>query len=80
MLRVRLAVHLKAFACNVKRMVNYLVEGKKKAANAAAAAAEGAEAAPDAASCVILHLLGRREVATAALIAGRRDFSRTAAA
>ena len=69
LLRVRLAVYLKALACNVKRMVNYLVERGRKAAKAASAAAEGAKAASDAASCVILHLLGRREVATAALIA-----------
>ncbi len=87
LLRVRLAVHLKALACNVKRMVRYLVERGKKAARAAAAAAEGAEAATDAASGVIPHLLGRREVATVALIAGWRqrrsgwrDSSRAAAA
>jgi hypothetical protein len=36
LLRVRLAVHLKALACNVKRMVKYLVERGRKAAKAAA--------------------------------------------
>jgi hypothetical protein len=87
LLRVRLAVHLKALACNVKRMVNYLVERGRKAAKAAAAAAEGAEVAADAASCVILHLLGRGEVDMAVPVAhwrqhraGWRDSSRTAAA
>ncbi len=84
LLRVRLAVHLKALACNVKRMVNYLVERGKKAAKAAATAAE---AAADAASGVILRLLGCGEVAGTAPIArwrpsgyGWRDSSRTAAA
>ena len=84
LLRVRLAVHLKALACNVKRMVNYLVERGRKAAQAAA---EGVEGAADAASCVILRLLGRGEVATAAFVArwrpsraGRRDLDRAAAA
>ena len=62
-LRVRLAVYLKALACNVKRMVKHLA---RQAGNAAAAAAEGAEAAADAASCVILHLLGPREPVLAA--------------
>lgn len=75
--RARLAVHLKALACNVKRMVRYLVERGRK----------GAEAAADAASCVILRLLGCGEVATAAPVAPRRALgagwayaSRTAAA
>jgi len=72
-LRVRLAVYLKALACNVKRMVKHLAGQARKAGNAAAAAAEGMEAAADAASCVILHLLGPREPALAALRArGRR--------
>jgi hypothetical protein len=84
LLRVRLAVHLKALACNVKRMVRYLVERGRKAAQAAA---EGVVGAADAASCVILRLLRRGEVATAALVArwrpsraGRRDLDRPAAA
>jgi len=69
-LRVRLAVHLKALACNVKRMVKYLAGRARKAENAAAAAAE---AAADAASCVILHLLGLRRPVLATLRArGRR--------
>jgi predicted amidohydrolase len=69
-LRVRLAVHLKALACNVKRMVKYLADRARKAENAAAA---GAEAAADAASCVILHLPGLRRPVLAALRArGRR--------
>jgi hypothetical protein len=72
-LRVRLAVYLKALACNVKRMVKYLADRARKAENAAAAAAEGAETAADAASCVILHLLGLRRPLLAALRArGRR--------
>jgi hypothetical protein len=85
LLRVRLAVHLKALACNVKRMVRYLAERGRKAVKAAAA--DGAEAASDAASCVILRLLGRGGGAAAALIAGCRqgragwrDSSRAAAA
>ena len=45
LLRVRLAVHLKALACNVKRMVRYLVERGRKAGEAARAAVEGAAAA-----------------------------------
>jgi hypothetical protein len=84
-LRVRLAVHLKALACNVKRMVKYLAGKARKAENAAAAAA--AEAAADAATCVILHLLGLRRPVLAALRAwgrrlrpGRRPPSRLAAA
>jgi hypothetical protein len=40
--RVRLAVFLKSIACNVKRMVKYLVAQAKKAARAAASAAEAA--------------------------------------
>ncbi len=56
-LRVRLALYLKALACNVKRMVKHLAGQARKAGNAAAAAAEGAEAAADVASCVMLHLL-----------------------
>jgi hypothetical protein len=86
-LRVRLAVYLKALACNVKRMVKYLADKARKAENAAAAAAERAEAAADAASCVILHLFGPREAAPAALVARRpavragwRHFFRPAAA
>jgi hypothetical protein len=42
LLRIRLAVHLKALACNVKRMVKYLVERRRKAGEAAA---DGAGAA-----------------------------------
>jgi hypothetical protein len=83
-LRVRLTVHLKALACNVKRMVKYLADRARKAENAAAAAAE---AATDAASCVILHLLGLRRPVLAALRArgqrlrpGWRPPSRLAAA
>ncbi len=79
LLRVRLAVHLKALACNVKRMVRYLVGRGRKAGQAAAAAA-------DAASGVILRLLACGEVAGTALIAwwrtnryGWRDSSRAAA-
>lgn len=68
LLRVRLAVYLKALACNVKRMVKHLA---RQAGNAAAAAADGAEAAADAASCVILHLLRPREPVPAALRALR---------
>ncbi|MFQ5985612.1 MAG: transposase [Alphaproteobacteria bacterium] len=72
-LRVRLAVYLKALACNVKRMVKHLADRARKAENAAAAAAEGAEAAAPPASCVILHLLGLRRPALAAPRArGRR--------
>jgi hypothetical protein len=70
-LRVRLAVYLKALACNVKRMVRHLAGEARKAANAAAAAAEGAEAAADAAACVILRLLRPRGAAPAALVAAR---------
>ena len=44
-LRVRLAVRLKALACNVKRMVNYLVRRARAAVRLAAAAGEGAAAA-----------------------------------
>jgi hypothetical protein len=44
-LRVRLAVKLKALACNVKRMVKYLVEQGRRAAKAAAAGARTVEAA-----------------------------------
>ena len=40
--RVRLAVRLKALACNVKRMVGYLVDRAKAAARAAAAEAAAA--------------------------------------
>jgi len=69
-LRVRLAVYLKALACNVKRMVRYLAERGRKAASAAAGTPA---AATDAASCVILHLLGPRGAAPAALIAGWRQ-------
>ena len=83
-LRVRLAVHLKALACNVKRMVRYLAE---KATDAERAAAAGGEAVADAASCVILHLLRPREPALAGLAtlwravgAGRRYLSRLTAA
>jgi hypothetical protein len=45
LLRVRLAVRLKALACNVKRMVKYLVERARRAAKAAAAEAQIVEAA-----------------------------------
>jgi hypothetical protein len=45
LLRVRLAVRLKALACNVKRMVNYLVRRARAAARLAAAPGEGAAAA-----------------------------------
>ena len=69
-LRVRLAVYLKALACNVKRMVRYLAERGRKAASAAAGTPA---AATDAASCVILRLLGPRGAAPAALIAGWRQ-------
>ena len=86
-LRVRLAVYLKALACNVKRMVRHLAEKARKAEHVAAAAREGVEAAADAASCVILQLLRPREAAPAALVARRlavragwRDSSRAAAA
>lgn len=68
-LRVRLAIYLKALACNVKRMVRHLAGEARKAGNAAAAAAKGAGAAVDATSCVILRLLGPREAAPAALVA-----------
>ncbi len=84
LLRVRLAVHLKALACNVKRMVRHLAGEAWKAASAAAGTPA---AATDAASCVILRLLRRREQAPAALATpcrpaepGGRYFSRTAAA
>ena len=84
-LRVRLAVYLKALACNVKRMVRHLAERGRKAGEAVSAAAAGAEAA--AASCAILCLLTRREPALAGLAtpwravgAGRRHLSRLAAA
>jgi len=70
-LRVRLAVYLKALACNVKRMVKHLAGEARKAGNAAAAAAKGAESAADAASCVILRLLGPRGVVAAALVVRR---------
>lgn len=86
-LRVRLAVYLKALACNVKRMVTHLAGQARKAGNAAAAAAEGTEAVSEGASCVILHLLWPREAAPAALVARRpaaragwRHFFRPAAA
>ncbi len=68
-LRVRLAVYFKALACNVKRMVKHLAGQARKAGNAAAAAVEGAEAAADAASCVILHLLRPRDPVLAPLVA-----------
>ncbi|GAH88661.1 unnamed protein product, partial [marine sediment metagenome] len=71
LLRVRLAVYLKALACNVKRMVRHLAGEARKAGNAAAAAAKGAEAAADAASCVILHLLRSHGVVAAALVVRR---------
>jgi len=71
LLRVRLAVYLKALACNVKRMVRHLAGEAGKAGNAAAAAAKAAEAAADAASCVILHLLRPRGAAPAALVVRR---------
>ncbi len=69
-LRVRLAVYLKALACNVKRMVRYVADKAWKAERAAAATAEGAGAA---ASCVILHLhlLRPRKVARVAIFARR---------
>ena len=86
-LRVRLTVYLKALACNIKRMVKHLAKRARKAGNAAAAAGKGIEAAADAASCAILHLLRRREAVPAALAtlwravgAGRRHLSRPAAA
>ncbi len=86
-LRVRLAVYFKALACNVKRMVRHLAGEARKAGNAAAAAREGAEATVDAAFWAILHLLGPREAAPAALVvrrpavrAGRRHPFRPAAA
>jgi len=50
--RVRLAVFLKVTACNVKRMVKYLVAQAKRAAKAAASAAEAAS--EGASSCVVL--------------------------
>ena len=84
LLRVRLAVHLKALACNVKRMVRHLAG---KAWKAASAAAGTPPAATDAASCVILRLLRRCEPTSVALATpcrpaepGGRYFSRTAAA
>jgi hypothetical protein len=40
--RVRLAVRLKALACNVKRMVGYLVDAPRAAARAEAVAAPAA--------------------------------------
>ena len=82
-LRVRLAVYLKVLACNVKRMVKHLAGEARKAV--AAATTEGAVA--DAASCVILRFLGRREAGGAVSIGawrlrrtGRRKFFRAAAA
>ena len=84
LLRVRLAVYLKVLACNVKRMVKYLAGEARKAA-AVAAGTPGA--ATDAASRVILRLLGHREASGPAFVAawrsrraGRRDFFQTAAA
>ena len=70
LLRVRLAVHLKALACNVKRMVRYLVERGRKAAEVVAAAAEGAGDAAGSSLRVILTgiragivmLTGRRRI------------------
>jgi hypothetical protein len=61
-LRVRLAVHLKALACNVKRMVKYLVGQGRKAAESVAAAAQGAAegAAEGAASSLRVILTGIR--------------------
>jgi len=67
-LRVRLAVYLKALACNVKRMVRYLVERGRKAAEAVAGAAEGASEAAASSVCVILTAIR----AWAAVLAGRR--------
>jgi len=66
LLRVRLAVHLKALACNVKRMVRYLVERGRKAGEAVQAAAEGAGDA--AASSLRVILTGIR--AGAVMLAG----------
>ena len=80
LLRVRLAVYLKVLACNVKRMVKHLAGEARKAAATA-------EAEADAASCVILRLLGLRKAGETVFIAGwrprrtgGRDFFRTAAA
>jgi hypothetical protein len=49
-----LAVHLKALACNVKRMVGYLVERGRKAGEAVSAAAEAAGEAAASSLRVIL--------------------------
>jgi len=68
LLRVRLAVHLKAAACNVKRMVKYLVERGRKAAKAAAVAAEEAREAAASSLRVILTWIG---AGTAGLAGGR---------
>jgi hypothetical protein len=54
LLRVRLAVHLKAPACSVKRMVKQLAERGRKAGEAVAAAAEGAGKAAASSLRVIL--------------------------
>jgi hypothetical protein len=53
LLRVRLVVYLKALACNVKRMVEYLTERERKAAEAAFLAICGV-------AVVVIAGLGRR--------------------
>jgi hypothetical protein len=45
LLRIRLAVRMKAPACNVKRMVNYLVGRSRTSARRATATVEEAAAA-----------------------------------
>ena len=64
LLRVRLAVCLKALACNVKRMVKYLAERRRMARKAALEAT--------ASSCVILGLAARPGACRARLSATRR--------
>jgi hypothetical protein len=71
-LRVRLAVYLKALACNVKRMVKYLAETARETEKVAASATERARAAADAASRVILQPLRAREAVPAPLVARSR--------
>jgi hypothetical protein len=57
-LRVRLAVYLKALACNVKRMVRYLADKARKPAATVQAGAEEAAEAVAPSLCVILIGIG----------------------
>ena len=55
---MKLAVYFKALACNVKRMVRYLAEAARKAAQLAAAAQKAAQLAAAAQDAGVAAIFG----------------------